>query len=66
MDEETKRHLDAMEARLTARMEAMEVRLTARMDDDSERALNRLTSLEQDFQNTKGFLVGDALVSSRR
>ena len=55
MDEETKRFLDAMEARLTARL-----------NDNFERILKRLTSLEQDFQNTKGFLVGDALVSSRR
>ncbi len=55
MDEEAKRYLDAMEARLTARI-----------NDYSERMLNRLASLEQDFQNTKGFLVGDALVGSRR
>ena len=55
MDEETKRFFDAMEARLTARL-----------NDNSERILNRLASLERDLENTKSFLVGDALIGSRR
>jgi hypothetical protein len=33
-------------------------------NDGQGRLLNRLASLEQDFQNTRGFLVGDAIVSS--
>ena len=50
MDDETRRYLDAM---------------MARINDQFERVLNRIGALEQDFQNTKGFLVTDALVSSR-
>jgi hypothetical protein len=41
-------------------------RLVAQVNTKLEQILNRLTGLEQDFQNTKGFLVGDAVVSSRR
>jgi hypothetical protein len=44
----------------------MEARLAARINDNSARVLNRLASLEQGFQNTRTFLVGDALVCSRR
>ncbi|HSU04521.1 MAG TPA: hypothetical protein VLI93_03025 [Acetobacteraceae bacterium] len=51
MDEELKRYLDAM---------------MAKINDGHEAILNRITSLERDFQNTKEFLVGDALVASRR
>ena len=40
--------------------------LRGEMNDGQEKLLNRLTSLEQDFLNTKGFLVGDAVVSGRR
>ena len=36
------------------------------INDGQERLLNCLASLEQDFLNTKGFLVGDAIVSGRR
>ncbi len=35
-------------------------------NDNSERVLNKLASFEQDFQNAKAFLAGDALVGSRR
>jgi len=55
MDEELRKYLEAMEGRLTARM-----------NDQHESVLNRLTSLEGDFQNTKGFLVEDAIISGRR
>ena len=51
MDDELKAYLDAMRSEF---------------NDAQERLLNRLASLEQDFQNTKGFLVGDAIVSGRR
>ena len=51
MDEELKRYLDAM---------------MHKINDGHERVLDRIASLERDFQNTKEFLVGDALVSSRR
>jgi len=40
--------------------------LFRQLNDKMERVLNKQSSLETDFQNTKGFLVADALVSSRR
>lgn len=40
--------------------------LLARMNEGFERTLNRLEALEKDFANTKGFLIGDSLVASRR
>jgi hypothetical protein len=55
MDEELRQYLEAMEARLTARV-----------NDRHERLLNRLTAIERDFTNTKDFLVGDSLISGRR
>ena len=51
MDDELRAYLDAMRSEF---------------NDAQGRLLNRLASLEQDFQNTKGFLVGDAIVSGRR
>ncbi len=51
MDEELKAYLDAMRREI---------------NDGQERLLNRLAGLEQDFINTKGFLVSDAIVSGRR
>ena len=51
MDEELRAYLDAMRKEF---------------NDAQERVLNRLAALEQDFQNTKGFLIGDALVTGRR
>jgi hypothetical protein len=51
MDEELRAYLDTM------RLE---------FNDGQERLLNRLGSLEADFQNTKGFLVSDAVVAGRR
>ena len=51
VDDELRAYLDAMRSEF---------------NDARERLLNRLASLEQDFQNTKGFLVGDAIVSGRR
>jgi len=58
MDEETKRYLDTLRGQLDT--------LRAQMNDNFERVLNRLGSIERDFQNAKEFLVGEALVSSRR
>jgi len=55
MDDETKAFLEAMEARLMARM-----------NNQHERLINVITSLQNDFSNTKGFLIGDALVLGRR
>lgn len=51
MDEETKQAFAA---------------LLARVNEGFERTLNRLESLEKDFANTKGFLISDSLVASRR
>ena len=51
VDDELRAYLDAMRSEF---------------NDAQERLLNRLASLKQDFQNTKGFLVGDAIVSGRR
>ena len=51
MDEELRAYLHAMRREI---------------NDGQERLLNRLGALEQDFINTKGFLVGDAIVSGRR
>jgi hypothetical protein len=55
MDDETRAFLEAMEARLMARM-----------NNQHERLINVITSLQNDFSNTKGFLIGDALVLGRR
>ena len=62
MDPELLRYLEGMEGRLMA----MEGRLVARMNDQHEQLLDRLTALEADFLNTKGFLIEDAIVSGRR
>lgn len=51
MDEELKRYLDAM---------------MHKINDGQERLPDRIASLQRDFQNAKEFLVGDALISSRR
>ena len=51
MDDELRAYLDAMRREF---------------NDAQEHLLNRLAALGQDFQNTKGFLIGDALVSGRR
>jgi hypothetical protein len=56
----------AMDEELRGYLEKMEGRIIARMNDQHERMLNRLSSIERDFHNTKGFLVGDALVSGGR
>jgi hypothetical protein len=55
MDEELRKYLDPMEGRLIARFNISE-----------ERILNRLAAVERDFQNTKNFLVGDALIAGGR
>jgi len=55
MDDDTKAFLEAMEARLMARM-----------NNQHERLINVITTLQNDFSNTKGFLIGDALVLGRR
>jgi hypothetical protein len=51
MDDELKRYLDAM---------------IQQINNGHERILDRLSTLEKDFMNTKDFLVGDSLVASRR
>lgn len=51
MDEELRAYLDEMRINF---------------NNAQERLLNRLSALEQDFQNTKSFLISDALVSGRR
>ncbi len=51
MDEELRKYLDGM---------------MAQINGQHERVLNRLTAIERDFSNTKGFLIGDALVLGSR
>jgi hypothetical protein len=58
MDDETKAAFAAIDARFDA--------LMARMNNQHERLINIITSLHTDFANTKGFLIGDALVLGRR
>jgi hypothetical protein len=58
--------LARLEERLTASLGAVEGRLMERLNNGEERILNRLTAIERDFHNTKGFLIGDALVSGSR
>ena len=58
MDEETKRYLDALRGQMDD--------MRGQMNDSFERVLNRLGSIERHFQNAKEFLVGEALVASRR
>jgi hypothetical protein len=55
-----------MDADLRAHLEAMEGRIMAKINDGQERIINRLSSIERGFTNTKGFLVEDAVVTSRR
>ena len=55
MDEELKQHLDAMERRIMQRL-----------NDQHERLLDHVVALRRDFDNTKGFLIEDALVTGRR
>jgi hypothetical protein len=51
MDDELKRYLDTM---------------MQKMNGGHERILDRLSTLEKDFRDTKDFLVSDSLVASRR
>jgi hypothetical protein len=55
-----------MDEELRGYLAAMEGRLMARFNNSEERILNRLASVERDFQNSKNFLIGDALVSGGR
>ena len=36
------------------------------LNDTSERLINQMSALRHDFQNTKGFLLEDAIVAGRR
>ncbi len=51
VDDETEAYLDAM---------------MARINNQSERILDEIGTLKSDFQNTKGFLLEDAIVLGRR
>jgi hypothetical protein len=51
MDEETKAYLDKM---------------TGQMNNGFERLLDQMSTLRGDFQNTKSFLLEDAIVLGRR
>lgn len=55
-----------MDQELREYLVAMEGRLVARLNNSEERILNRLSAMEADGQNTKGFLLNDAIISSRR
>lgn len=69
MDEELKQYLEGMQTQLEGmqiRFDDMQARLMQQINDGNELIINRLSSLEVDFGNTKEFLVGDALVASRR
>lgn len=41
-------------------------RFMAQINDRFERILDEITALRNDFQNTKGFLLEDAIVLGRR
>jgi hypothetical protein len=58
MDDETKARFDALDARFDA--------LMTRMNDQFERVLDRLSDNTHDLQNTKGFLLEDAIILGRR
>jgi hypothetical protein len=58
--------MDGRIAAMDGRIGSMEGRIMAKINDGFERVVNRLSSLERDFLNTKSFLVEDAVVSSRR
>lgn len=49
-----------------ARIEAGQQTMLAQLNDKMERILNRITSVESDFSNTRSFLLGDAAISGRR
>ena len=77
MDEELRSYLQAMEARLTAgvdawgnrlraELHAIDDSLMARLNNSEERILNKLASMEADASNTKGFLLNDAAIATRR
>jgi hypothetical protein len=57
-DAELIRRFDALTALMTTQ--------TAMMNNQHERLIERLNGLARDFQNTKGFLIEDALVLGRR
>jgi len=58
MDDETKARFDAIDARFDT--------LMTRMNDQFERVLDRLSANANDLQNTKGFLLEDAIILGRR
>jgi len=62
MDEELKAYLDGMESRIMK----MEGRLIKLINDQHERLIDKVGTLSRDFQNTKGFLIEDAIVLGRR
>jgi hypothetical protein len=49
-----------MDDDLRAYLDAMRADLLGAINDGNERLLNRLNSLEHDFQNLRGFLLSDA------
>ncbi len=51
---------------LRAELNAVNDRLMARLNNSEERILNRLATMEDDASNTKGFLLNDAVIASRR
>jgi hypothetical protein len=55
-----------MDEELRGYLEAMEARLMARLNNSEERILNRLATMEADASNTKGFLLNDAAIYTRR
>jgi uncharacterized protein Yka (UPF0111/DUF47 family) len=58
MDEETKAAFAALDARFDA--------LMTRVNDLSERIIDAITALKTDHQNTKAFLLEDAIVLGQR
>jgi hypothetical protein len=47
-------------------LKAAEDRLVGRINNQHERLLEAIKALSKDFQNTKGFLIEDAIVLGRR
>lgn len=58
MDEETRAQFQIMSMQIEAMM--------VRINDGFERVLDKLTTMAADHQNTKSFLLDDAVVLGRR
>ncbi len=58
--------LESEQIKLRSELNAIDARLMARLNNSEERILNKLASMEADASNTKGFLLNDAAIATRR